>query len=108
MSIDIGNLLSDMAGAAGGALEEGGEAVSQGMAQILANKKETLALLIDALEKGPKNGGISPEEFESEMARERLVLEAELIGLEIQGKAAIQKAMNAAMDVLKGAVAQVL
>lgn len=100
MSIDISGLFSDMAKSAGCELKEGGEAVAAGMKTVLENNKETLTELIEAL----KSGDLTRSEFDTEMAREKLVLEAELIGLEIQGKAAIQKAFNAAMNTLSSAV----
>lgn len=101
MSIDLSNLFSDMAQSASGALEEGGEAVSQQMQAVLENNKESIAELIQARQ----NGDLNNEEFEVEMEREKQVMEAELISLEIMAKSAIQKAMNAAMDTLKSTVA---
>ncbi len=103
MSIDIGKLFGDMAKSASTSLGEGGEAVGNEMKNILEGNKKSIAALIQA----KTNKTISEETFEKELAREKSVLEAELIGLEIQAKAAIQKAVNAAMTTLKQAVSAV-
>ena len=104
MSIDISSLFGDMAQSASGALEEGGEAVGAQMQQVLENNKNSIQELLVARE----NGDINQEDFDMEMEREKQVMEAELIGLEIMAKSAIQKAMNAAMDTLKATVSAAL
>ena len=104
MSIDIGALFGNMAKSAGDALGEGGEAVGKEMQAILEGNKQAISELLEAKVKGE----ITDEIFEQELAREKSVLEAQLIGLEIQAKAAIQKAVNAAMDTLKQTVSAAL
>jgi hypothetical protein len=49
-------------------------------------------------------GDIDDEEFESEIEREKQLLEVELLTLQIIAKASVQKAINAAMDVLKDSI----
>ena len=72
----------------------------QSVIRVLQNNKDSLAELIEAR----ASGDIDQDEFESELAREKLVMEAELITLEILARSAVQKAMNAAMDTLKSAL----
>ena len=104
MSLDIGNVFKEMASSAGETLQEEGAGLGNDFLDVLDNNKDTLSELIDAR----VNGDIDEEEFATEMEREKLVLEAEMLTLEIASKAAIQKAMNAAMDTLSGAIALAL
>jgi hypothetical protein len=100
MSVDISNLFNDMAQSAASVLGDEASAAQQGIMQVFQNNKDSMAELIEAR----ANGDIDQEEFESELEREKLVMEAELITLEIIAKSAVQKAMNAAMDTLKSAL----
>ncbi len=101
MSIDISKTFSDMAQVAGQSIEEGGAAVGSGITEVLNNNKQSLAELAQAR----VDSEINDEDFANELAREKLIVEAEMIALEIASKAAVQKAVNGAMDVLTKAVA---
>ena len=100
MSLDVSSLFSDMAQSAVRVLKDEGSGASQDFLKVLQNNKDSMAELIAAR----ADGDLDQEEFESELEREKLVMEAELISLEIIAKSAIQKAMNAAMDTLKSAL----
>lgn len=100
MNIDIIKIFSDMAKVAGQSLEADGAEIGLGMVNVLNNNKQSLA----ELAQGRIDGEINDEDFSAELAREKLIVEAEMITLEIAGKAAIQKAVNSAMDVLTKAV----
>ena len=100
MSVDISNLFNDMAQSAASVLGDEADTAGQSVMRVLQNNKDSLAELIEAR----ASGDIDQDEFESELAREKLVMEAELITLEILARSAVQKAMNAAMDTLKSAL----
>lgn len=100
MGLDINNVFKVMAKTAGESLQ--GEAGNIGgeVLSLLDRNKESIAELVTAR----CNGDITEEEFDIELQREKSILEAEMISLEIIGKSAVQKAMNAAMDTLASAV----
>ena len=100
MSIDIGNLFKEMATTAGATLQEEGKNVSAEVLSVLDKNKESIAELVEAR----SNGDINEEEFNIELQREKQILEAEMISLEIISKSAVQKAINAAMSTLTSAV----
>jgi len=100
MSIDIGKTFIDMTKTAGQGLEKEGAAIGDNFSKVLINNKESLAELMQAR----VDGEINEEDFTIELEREKLIVEAEMINLEIASKAAIQKAVNGAMDVLTQAV----
>ena len=100
MSFDLSSVFNDMAKSAANVLGDEAGTAGQDVLKVLQNNKDAIAELVEAR----TSGDINEEEFESELGRERLVLEAELISLEIMAKSAVQKAMNAAMDTLKSAL----
>ncbi|MFT7412753.1 MAG: hypothetical protein ACI9J4_001115 [Paraglaciecola sp.] len=100
MSIDIANTFSDMAKTAGQSLEQDGASISSGFSEALKKNQASIAELVQAR----VDGEINDEDFATELAREKLIVEAEMISLEIASKAAVQKAVNAAIDVLTQAV----
>lgn len=100
MSIDFNSVFDDMVKSAGNAVEEGKEQFSEEMKKALLSNQVAIEELSQAL----MNGDIDQSEFEQELEREKQVLEAQLLGLEIQTKSQIQKAINAAMQVLTSAV----
>ena len=75
-----------------GATEIGGR-----LQQIVERQQTDLQIL--ALAKA--DGLLNDEEFDAELDRERVIMETELISLEIQGKATIQKAVNAMFNTFK-------
>jgi len=100
MSLDIGNVFKEMAAAAGNALQGGAGSLGGEVLSVLDKNRESLAELAAAY----SSGDINEEEFDVELQREKAILEAEMLSLEIAPKSAVQKAMNAAMDTLKQAV----
>lgn len=104
MSIDFNNIMEDMASNAKNILVEEGGKIGDEVLQILTENKESIAELAIAR----ANGDIDNSEFESELAREKQVLEVQLLAMEIASKSAIQKAMNAAMSTLSDAVSAAL
>ena len=104
MSIDISKTFSGMAQAAEQSLEEDGVIIGSGITKVLNNNKQTLAELAQAR----AHNEINDEDFSTELAREKSIVEVEMIALEIANKAAVQKAVNAGMDVLANAVAEAI
>ena len=100
MSIDIANLFQTMATSAGDELQEDGADIGNNLLEILNNNKESLTELVEA----HATGEIDQDEFDIELEREKSILEAEMISLEIASKAAIQKAVNSAINTLTSAV----
>lgn len=100
MSLDINKVFSDMAKVAGQSIEKDGPAISAGLTEVLKNNKQSIA----ELAKARAEGDINNEDFEMELAREKMIVQAEMISLEISSKAAVQKAINGAMEVLTKAI----
>ncbi len=100
MNLDIGNLFKEMAATAGETLQGEGENLSGEVLSVLDKNRESIAELVVAV----SNGDINEEELDIELQREKVILEAEMLSLEIVSKSAVQKAMNAAMDTLTSAV----
>jgi hypothetical protein len=100
MSFDIGAVLGDMAGAVKDVVS-GDLGKVRGYAKtIMENERASLEELAQAR----LAGEISEEEFNDEIEREKKVLEAELLTLEIMTKAMTQKAVNSAIDIFVKAV----
>lgn len=104
MNINIPQMFKEMASTVGLDLQGDGEVVSENLLKVLDNNKESIAELVEAR----ANGDINQEDFDSELAREKSILEVEMLSLEIAGKAAIQKVMSNAMEVLGKAVSSEL
>lgn len=100
MRLDIGNLFKEMATTAGATLQDESGNISADILSVLDKNKESIAELVVAR----SNGDINEEDFNIELQREKAILEAEMISLEIVSKSAVQKALNAAMDTLTNAV----
>ena len=104
MSVDVDSLISNVIGAAGNvAQNEGSKALSY-IQRLFENEKETLKGLCDARLAGEINDAV----FDQELDREKAVLEGELLTARIMSKAGIQKAVNAAMDVLRNSIRSLL
>lgn len=104
MNINIPQMFKEIASSVGLDLQEDGEVISENLLNVLENNKESIAELVEARTKGE----INQEDFDSELAREKSIVEVEMLGLEIAGKVAIQKAVNDAMAELKAAVSNEL
>jgi len=100
MNLDIGNLLKEMAATAGETLQGESKNFGEYVLAALDSNKEIIAELVAAYSKGD----INEEEFNLEVQREKAILEAEMISLQLVSKSAVQKAMNAAMNTLTNAV----
>ena len=104
MKLDINTVLKDMVNVAKTTLKGDGASLGKEAASVLEQNNASIAELINARALGE----IDQEELESELAREKKVLEIQLISLNIASKAAIQKAMTAAMSSLTSAVSAAL
>lgn len=100
MEFNIDVVLSDMLAVIKGTVADNWDEVKSTADQMLSRKKERLALLAELRIKGE----INQEKFESRLADEKLVVEAELNAVTVISKAIAQKAANAAMEVLDKAV----
>lgn len=100
MSFDIDQVLKDMAEAVSNAIEEGAGDIKSSAKEILDAEKESLKELGEAR----LNGEIEQDVFDREIEREKKVVEAELLTIQIMTKALAQKAVNAAIDVFVKAV----
>ena len=96
MSFDINNAIGQMINTMKSTANQDGIDISTYAAKVLDNQKESLAELVQAR----LDGDLDQAEFEEELQREKLVAESELLALEVMGKAMVQKALNAAFEVL--------
>ena len=100
MSFDIDQVLKDMTGAITDTVKEGVGDINSAVKEILDAEKESLQDLGEArLQKE-----IDDIVFNREIEREKKVVEAELLTIEIMTKASAQKAVNAALDVFVNAL----
>jgi hypothetical protein len=100
MNFDINEVLADMLSAIKGTVDDNWSEVKATANQFLQRKKERLELLAELR----INNELSQEKFESRLADEKLIVEAELHAIAVVSKAIAQKAANAAIDVLVKAV----
>lgn len=100
MVFDIGKVLNDMVEAIRNAVKEDVGDIKQYANQILENEKDSL----EKLGLARLSGEIDDEVFEREIKREKKVVEAELLTIQIMTKVLAQKAVNAAIDVFVKAV----
>lgn len=100
MDFDINEVLADMLSAIKGTVEDNWDDVKSTAVQFLDRRKDRLELLAELR----ITGELSQEKFESRLADEKLIFEAELHAVAVISKAIAQKAINAAIDVLEGAV----
>ena len=100
MSINIGELLKDMANAMKDSVKEDIGDIPEYANQILENQKESL----EELALARLSGEIDDEVFDREIKREKTVVETELLTIQIMTKVQAQKAVNAAIDVFVQAI----
>jgi len=100
MSFDIDRVLKDMIEAISEHAQEDAPEIKASIRQILDNEWESLKELGEARLRNE----IDDTVFDRELERERKVVEAELLTIEIMTKALAQKAVNAAIDVFINAV----
>lgn len=96
--MNISEILTAMSNKAAEALEENVPGAQ--ILDILKSRQKSMEELQEAL----ASGDIDEEELKEELEREKLVIETEMITQQIAAKAAIQKAINEAMDVFYKAV----
>lgn len=100
MSFDIDQVLKDMADAISDTVKEGAGDINSSVKEILEAEKKSLKELGEARLRGK----IKQDVFDREIEREKKVVEAELLTIQIMTKAVSQKAVNAAIDVFVKAV----
>lgn len=100
MNIDINAVVSDMLSAIKGTVEGNWKKVESTVNQFLQNRKERLQLLVQLRIENE----IDQDEFDSRLADEKLIIEAELNALAVLSKAIAQNAANAAIAILQKAV----
>jgi len=104
MSFDIEATIKSMLEAMKGVVGDNWKDVGSYAGQILQNKKEVFRQLVEE----KLRGDITEDEFASELEDEKDTFEAELDALNVLKKAMIQKAVNAALDVLYKAIKMAL
>lgn len=104
MVFDIGEVLKDMAEAIRNAVKNDAGDIKQYANQILENERDSLKELGLAR----LSGQIDDEVFQREIEREKKVVEAEFLTMQIMTNALAQKAANAAIDVFVKAVTAAL
>lgn len=97
---DVNTILNDMAEAVQKTAAGEAGKINGYAERIMANEKTALEELAQAR----RFEEISDEEFLDEVEREKQVVQAELLTLQIMSKAMAQKAVNAAMDIFVNAV----
>lgn len=100
MSFDMDQVMQEMAGVINEAGKQAEGDVKTYSKTVLEKHRKSLQELGEAR----LRGDIKTRVFERELAREKLVLEAEMLALKIIGKAAMQKAVNGAIAVFVKAV----
>ena len=100
MSFDIEQVIRDMADEITNTVKEGAGDIKDSAKGILDAEKESLKELGEAR----RLNEIDDTVFDREIEREKKVVEAELLTIQIMTKALAQKAVNAAMDVFVNAV----
>ncbi len=101
MNMDVATLLSNFHESISAPLQDITNALGESVQQIDSRYQSSLAELANARALGE----ISPAEFDIELAREKMVLEAQLISQEIMIKSALQTAIDTAFSTLPVSVA---
>jgi len=100
MSFDIDQLLKDMTNAVADVVKDDSSSIKDYSRELFDNEKQSLKELAEARIRKD----IDEEIFNRELAREKKVLEIELLTISIMNKAMAQKATNAALDIFVKAV----
>ncbi len=98
MSIDFEAMIKEAVTA--GLAQAGGADIGGPLKTALQNAQKAITDLADAKKKGEIDDGT----FQSELEREKKVMEAELISLEIAAESAIQSALNGALSSISKAL----
>lgn len=100
MSFNVNDVLSDMVDALKKTVADEAGKFNGYAEMIMAKEKSALEELVQARFAGE----ISEQDFHDEVEREKIVVQAELLTLQIMSKAMAQKAVNAAMEIFVKAV----
>ncbi|MDY6978281.1 MAG: hypothetical protein SV201_00255 [Pseudomonadota bacterium] len=102
--MDIEAILKQMVAAANDAVEGDVGEITDYAKQIVEQQKQSL----EELAKARISGEIDDDVFEQEVEREKQVVKAQLLAVQIMTEAAAQKAVNAAIDTFKNAVKTII
>ncbi len=100
MDFDIANVLQDMGNAMVDVTKTDAPKMGKYVKEILSKRSGSLLRLANAR----KRGEIDEETFQEELIREKEVMKLQLITVKIMTEVAVQKAINAAIDVFTNAV----
>ena len=100
MSFDISDSIGQMAGAMEQSVGKDASEFASYAVEVLSKQQEALAELAEAR----LEGELDQDEFEEELQREMLIVESEMLAANVIAKAAVQKAIQAAIKVLTKAV----
>jgi hypothetical protein len=100
MNLDINNVIGDILTAIKGSVGKDWKEVKTASEQFLDRNKKQMELLATLR----ISGELTQEDFESRLADQKKIIEAELNALAVISKALAQNAANAAIDVLEKAV----
>ncbi len=104
MSDAINGLLNDAANNAASVLGESGGEVSEALMKMFGQQDNPFVMLLQGL----KSGELTNEDYQTELEREKQVLEGQLVTLEIVVLSEAQKAVNALMSSLTSAATAAL
>ena len=104
MALDINEIVAQMLGAVKTSVGEDWPEVKSAMNEFFVSRKARLELLADFR----INNLITQEDFESRLEDEKLLIDSELHTIAIITKSVAQKAANAAIEVLQGAVSALI
>lgn len=104
MAFDFEGTMTAMLDAAAAELAEQSDEVQAAISQVVEDEREALRMIAEAR----LADEISEEEMESELEDEKLVMDAAAAMIRAVTKSAAQKAINAAVDTLRDAVAAAL
>ncbi len=100
MKFNFESVATDMLAAMKGVLSDNYPKVESVAKQFVQGKENRLKMVAEFYLKGE----ITMQKLESRLEDEKLILESELLALQVVSKALIQKAINAALEVLVNAI----
>ena len=100
MPFDLAGTIQAMAEAAGASLRNESQSARDALAQVLEDQREALAAIAAARQAGD----IDDEQLEDQLDDEKVAFRAGLSMVKAINKASVQKAANAAFDVLIRAI----
>jgi len=100
MSFDLNKTLEEMVGAATGVLSKDATKIQACVRRAVDESRAELEIIAQ----NRLSGAYDDDDVESELEDEGKTLRSALLACKVQGKAAVQKAVNAAFGVLKKAI----